>query len=156
MRKAHLAFEGSDDVELEITARHLTEPQRKHLDTQVPPIDLTEPQEKLKKPRAMRGSFVAQQSGNYHIHITDVEGFTNRDPINYTLTVFRDAVPDVNIVSPARDTVLDNAMLVELEVEAADDYGIQELQLVYHVEAEGAEEMNIPLKRWDCPERTRP
>ena len=132
LEKARLAFTESDAVELEITARHLTEPQGKS-----------------KKTRAMRGSFVAQQSGNYHIHITDVEGFTNRDPINYTLAVFRDAAPDVNIVSPARDTVLDNAMLVELEVEAADDYGIQELQLVYHVEAEGAEEMNVPLKRWD-------
>ena len=96
----------------------------------------------------MRGSFVAQQSGNYRIHITDVEGFTNRDPINYTLTVRRDAAPDVNIVLPARDTVLDNEMLVELQVEAADDYGIQALQLVYHVEAEGAEEINVPLKRW--------
>ena len=158
LEKAHLAFEESDDVELEITARHLTELQRKQLETkpeadiqsrtQRPPTHLTEPQEKLKKPRTMRGSFVAQKSGNYHIHITDVEGFTNRDPINYTLTVLRDAAPDVNIVSPARDTVLDNEMLVELQVEAADDYGIQALQLVYHVEAEGAEEINVPLKRW--------
>ena len=39
-------------------------------------------------------------------------------------------------------------MLVELEVEAIDDYGIQELQLVYRVEVEGAEEVTVPLKRW--------
>ena len=131
LKAASLVFEESDDVILEITTRHLTEPQGK-----------------LEKPRTMRGSFVAQQSGNYHIHITDVEGFTNRDPINYTLTVLKDAPPDVNIVSPARDTILDNAMLVELKVEATDDYGIQALQLLYHVEAEGAEEINVPLKRW--------
>ncbi|RKU30930.1 hypothetical protein C6499_05460 [Candidatus Poribacteria bacterium] len=131
LQAASLVFEESDDVILEVTTRHLTEPQGK-----------------LEKPRTMRGSFVARQSGNYHIHITDVEGFTNRDPINYTLAVLRDAAPDVNIVSPARDTVLDNAMLVELKVEATDDYGIQALQLIYHVEAEGAEEINVPLKRW--------
>ena len=101
----------------------------------------------------MRGSFIAQQSGNYRIQITDVEGFTNREPINYTLTVFKDTAPDVNIVSPARDTVLDNAMLVDLKVEATDDYGIQALQLVYRVEAEGAEEVNVPLKRWGVAER---
>ena len=148
LKAASLAFEDSDDVALEITAQHLTEPQQKQLETQIPPTHLTEPQGKLKKLRTMRGSFVAQQSGNYHIHITDVEGFTNRDPINYTLTVRKDAPPDVNIVSPERDTVLDNTMLVELKVEATDDYGIRELQLVYHVEAEGAEEMNVPLKRW--------
>ena len=99
-------------------------------------------------PRTMQGSFIAQESGNYRIQITDIEGFTNREPINYTLTVFKDAAPDVNIVSPARDTVLDNAMLVDLKVEATDDYGIQALQLVYRIEAEGAEEINVPLKRW--------
>lgn len=151
LKAAALVFEESDDVILEITTRHLTEPQRKQIETngtQIPPTHLTEPQGKSEKPRTMRGSFVAQQSGNYHIHITDVEGFTNRHPINYTLTALRDASPNVNIVSPARDTVLDNAMLVELKVEATDDYGIQALQLVYHVEAEGAEEINVPLKRW--------
>ncbi len=141
LEKAHLAFEDSDDVPLEITAPHASDPLVDRIENgQLP--------EAIPKPPTMRGSFVAQQSGNYRIHITDVEGFTNRDPINYTLTVLRDAAPDVNIVSPARDTVLDNEMLVELQVEAADDYGIQALQLVYHVEAEGAEEIKVPLKRW--------
>ena len=131
LKTARLTFEESDAVELEITARHLTEPQGT-----------------LKRLRTIRGSFIAQQSGNYRIQITDAEGFANRDPINYTLTVFKDAAPEVNIVSPARDTVLDNAMLVDLTVEATDDYGIQALQLVYRVEAEGAEAVNVPLKRW--------
>ena len=158
LEAASLAFEESDDVALEITAQHLTEPQRKQLETewqadirretQGPPTDQTEPQGTIKTPQTMRGSFIAQQSGNYRIQITDVEGFTNRDPINYTLTVFNDAAPEVNIVSPARDTVLDNAMLIDLKVEATDDYGIEALQLVYRVEAEGAEEVNVPLKRW--------
>ena len=141
LKEASLTFEESDDVTLEITARHLLE---------------TAPQPNVDGPlpetnpilQTMRGSFIAQQSGNYHIQITDVEGFTNREPINYTLTVFKDAAPDVNIVSPARDTVLDNAMLVDLKMEAADDYGIQALQLVYRIETEGAEEVNVPLKRW--------
>ena len=139
LEAASLVFEESDNVALEITARHLIEPQGT-----------------LKTPRTMQGSFIAQQSGNYHIQITDVEGFTNPEPINYTLTVFKDTVPDVNIVSPARDTVLDNTMLVDLKVEATDDYGVQALQLVYRVEAEGAEEVNLPLKRWgveDAPAR---
>ncbi len=141
LKAASLAFEESDNVKLEITARHLLEtaPQ--------PPVD-GQGAAANPIPRTMRGSFIAQQSGNYRIQITDVEGFTNREPINYTLTVFKDTAPDVNIVSPARDTVLDNAMLVDLKVEATDDYGIQALQLVYRVEAEGAEEVTVPLKRW--------
>ena len=99
LETASLAFEDSDNVTLEITARHLTESQRKQLETKwkadgrsethIPPTHLTEPQEKIKRPRTMRGSFIAQQSGNYRIQITDAEGFTNRDPINYTLTGFQ-------------------------------------------------------------------
>ena len=142
LEKASLAFEESGDVLLEIKERS-----EHQFATQ--PIEGEQKQETPPIPRIMQGSFIAQQSGNYHIRITDVDGFANRDPVNYTLTVFEDAVPEVSIVAPARDTVLDNSMLVELKVEATDDYGVQELQLVYRVEVEGAEEVNVPLKRWD-------
>ena len=132
LEKAALVFEESGDMPLEIKEQTLQQ-------------SGAQPMEDWQ----MRGSFIAQQSGNYHIRITDVEGFMNRDPVNHTLTVFEDAPPDVSIVAPARDTILDNTMLVELKVEATDDYGIQDLQLVYRVEVEGAEEVNVPLKRWN-------
>ena len=135
LSESHLAFEESGDVPLAVATTQAVS------DGQVP--------DAAPASHTMQGVFIAQHTESYRIRITDAEGFTNRDPINYTLTVFKDAPPEVNIVSPARDTVLDNAMLIALEVEASDDYGIQELQLVYRVEAEGAEEMNIPLKRWD-------
>ena len=137
LQKASLVFEASGDVPLEIREKHLQET-----------ITQDGRVEEWKDER-IEGSFIAQQSENYHIQITDLEGFTNRDPVKYMLTVLEDAAPDVAIVEPARDTVLDDAMLVELKVEATDDYGIQELQLVYRVESEGAEEVNVPLKRWD-------
>ncbi len=136
LQKASLVFEASGDVPLEVTEEDTAQ--------------LTEDgQATTPTLQTMRGAFIAQQSENYHIQITDVEGFTNRAPVKYMLTVLEDAAPDVAIVEPARDTVLDDAMLVELKVEATDDYGIQELQLVYRVESEGAEEVNVPLKRWD-------
>ncbi len=142
LETASLVFEVSGDVSLEVIGqpeqRSSTQSAEDGQIPRIPPV-----------PRIMQGSFIAQQSGNYRIHITDIDGFTNRDPVNYTLTVFEDAVPDVSIVAPARDTVLDNTMLVELNVEATDDYGIQELQLVYRVEVKGAEEVNVPLKRWN-------
>ena len=142
LEKASLAFEESGDVSLEIKEqsehRSATQPTEDGQRQEPPPMS-----------RVIQGSFIAQQTGNYRIRITDVDGFTNRDPVNYTLTVFKDAIPEVSIVAPARDTVLDNAMLVELKVEATDDHGVQELQLVYRVEVEGAEEVNVPLKRWD-------
>ena len=142
LQKASLVFEGAGDMPLEIKGQQLQEATTELVeDGQI--------QEPTRTPQIMQGSFIAQQSGNYHIQITDVEGFANRDPVKYMLTVLEDAAPDVTIVTPARDTVLDDAMLVELKVEAADDYGIRELQLVYRVESEGAEEITVPLKRWD-------
>ena len=144
LQKAYIAFDASDDVLLEVKEAELQDPI-----TQLPVGGNSDSRQKaLSTPQIIHGSFVARQSENYRIHITDVDGFTNRNPVNRTITVFEDAVPDVNIVAPARDTVLDDAMLVELRVEATDDYGIQELQLVYRVESEGVEEVNVPLKRW--------
>ena len=141
LEKASLVFKESGDVPLEIKEQIRQQPITQSAEER-------QTQETIHNHRIMQGSFVAQRSENYHIRITDLEGFTNRDPVNRTLTVFKDAVPDVSIVAPARDTVLDNTMLVELKVEATDDYGIQELQLVYRVEIEGAKEVNVPLKRW--------
>ncbi|MCY4567701.1 MAG: hypothetical protein OXD49_05270 [Candidatus Poribacteria bacterium] len=142
LQEAHLTFDESSNVELEITEGQL-------LDDVTQLMEDEQGQDILSTPQIIQGSFVAQQSENYRIYITDVDGFTNRNPVNRTVTVLKDVDPDVAIVSPARDTVLDDAMLIELKVEATDDYGIQELQLVYRVESEGAEEVNVPLKRWE-------
>ena len=151
LQKARIAFDASGDIPLEIREGQLQGAitqlpvggeeisNQKHSDSR---------QETPSTPEIIQGSFVARQSENYRIYITDVDGFTNRDPVNRTITVLEDAVPEVTIVAPARDTVLDDAMLVELKVEAMDDYGIQELQLVYRVESEGTEAVNVPLKRW--------
>ncbi|MDE0687173.1 MAG: hypothetical protein OXI61_03330 [Candidatus Poribacteria bacterium] len=141
LRKAHIAFEASGNVELEIREGKLQDPI-----TQL--VEDGQQQEAPTTSQTIQGAFVARESENYRIHITDSDGFTNRNPVSRTITVLEDTAPDVNIVAPARDTVLDDAMLVELKVEATDDYGIQELQLIYRVESEDAEEVNVPLKRW--------
>lgn len=141
LQKAHIAFEVSGNVELEIREGKLQDPI-----TQL--VEDGQQQETPATSQTIQGAFIARESENYRIHITDSDGFTNRDPVSRTITVLEDTAPDVNIVAPARDTVLDDAMLVELKVEATDDYGIQELQLIYRVESEGAEEVKVPLKRW--------
>ena len=144
LQRAHIAFEVSDDILLEVKEGKLQGPI-----TQLPVGGISNSQQKvLSTPQIIQGSFVARQTENYRIYITDVDGFTNRYPVNWTITVLEDTAPDVTIVAPARDTVLDDAMLVELKVEATDDYGIQELQLVYRVESAGASAVNVPLKRW--------
>lgn len=126
---AYLAFEESEDVSLALVNRQNEAPQ-------------------------IQGAFIAQRSENYRIHLTDVEGFTNKDPVNYTLLVVKDATPHVDIVEPTRDSVLDDSMLVELKIEATDDYGVQALQLVFRIETEGEDAVNVPLKQWDATQKS--
>ncbi len=129
LQQAQLVFDSSDAVPLTVTTGTPDDVQR------------------------IRGSFTAQQTDTYHIAITDTEGFPNPDPVNYTMTVLEDAVPKVALIAPGRDTVLDDAMLVDLKIEATDDYGIQALQLVYRIESEGTEPVTLPLKRWEQGDR---
>ena len=70
LKEASLAFEESGDVVLEI----------KEQTEQPPIIQLTEEgqQATASMSPTLQGSFIARQSENYHIHITDVEGFANR------------------------------------------------------------------------------
>ncbi len=134
LASAYLDFEESEDVSLEITESGETGARRGTGNGTATRID---------------GTFIARKSENYSIRLIDAEnGLTNRNPIRYTVNVIKDAAPAVDIIEPARDSVLDDAMFVELKVEATDDYGIQALQLVYRVEREDAAEVNVPLKQW--------
>ncbi len=102
----------------------------------------------------IEGSFIAEQAGTYHIQIQDNEGLTNIDPLVYTLNVYKDSPPQVEIVEPGKDLVLDNDMLVKLKVEATDDYGIQALQLVHRIQKENVDDKIITLKQ--IPVNTSP
>ncbi|MCE2400497.1 hypothetical protein J4G08_06365 [Candidatus Poribacteria bacterium] len=102
----------------------------------------------------IKGSFIAKQAGKYHIQIQDTDGLTNTDPLTYTLNVFKDTAPQVEIIEPGKDLVLDNDMLVKLKVEATDDYGIQALQLVHRIQKENTDDITVTLKQ--VPTSTAP
>ena len=125
LSEAHLIFEDSDLIKLKVNAE-----------------------------TGIEGSFIAERAGTYHIQIQDSEGLVNMDPLVYTLNVYKDSPPHVEIVEPGKDLVLDNAMLVKLKVEATDDYGIQALQLVHRLQKENSDDRIITLKQ--IPPRTSP
>lgn len=109
---------------------------------------------KIEDSTQMNGSFIAQQATKYHIELLDTDGLTNNNPLSYTLDVSKDAAPQVEIIEPGRDLVLDNDMLVKLNVEATDDFGIQALQLVYRIQKETAADITVTLKQ--MPSTTSP
>ena len=118
LSEAHLIFEDADLIELNINSE-----------------------------TGIEGSFIAQQAGTYHIQIQDTDGLTNTDPLVYTLNVYKDTPPKVEIMEPGKDLVLDNDMLVKLKIEATDDYGIQALQLVHRIQKENVDDKIVTLKQ---------
>ena len=102
----------------------------------------------------MKGSFIAEQASTYHIHIQDEHGLSNKVPLTYTLNVFKDAAPQVDIIEPGKDLVLDTDMIVRLKVDATDDYGLQNVQLVYRIQKDDFNPIKTTLKH--LPHNTSP
>ena len=107
------------------------------------PVKLTLPEGTL-----LSGSFIVQRSEKYHIELIDTDGVSNAQPIAYTIHAIEDAAPQIEIVAPGKDVVLDDLMIVTLQLDAKDDYGVQKIQLVYRVEGT-EEDVVVPLKTWD-------
>ena len=102
----------------------------------------------------INGSFIAKQADRYNIQLLDTDNLTNVIPLIYTLDIYKDTPPQVAIIDPGEDRVLDDDMLVELKVEATDDYGITAAELVYAIQKENATDQTVTLKR--IPSDTSP
>ena len=96
----------------------------------------------------LSGSFIVQRSEKYHIELIDVDNLSNSQPIAYTIHAIEDAEPQIEIVAPGKDVVLDDSMIVSLQLDAKDDYGVQKIQLVYRVEGTD-DDVVVPLKTWN-------
>ena len=85
------------------------------------------------------GSWRPQVSGVYPWHFTDTEGNPAEvTPPPLELTLVPDSAPDVAVLLPGKDTLLPVTLRQPLVLEAADDYGLDRLELVvYRVTAFG-------------------
>ncbi len=95
----------------------------------------------------LSGDFIVQRSEKYHIELIDTDNVSNSQPIAYTIQAIEDAEPHIEIVAPGKDVVLDDSMIVSLQLDAKDDYGVQKIQLVYRVEG-ADDDVVVPLKMW--------
>lgn len=95
----------------------------------------------------LSGSFIVQRSEKYRIELIDTNSISSAQPIVYTIHAIGDTEPQIEIVAPGKDVVLDDSMIVSLQLDAKDDYGVERIQLVYRVE--GADDaITVPLKEW--------
>ncbi|MBM3236807.1 hypothetical protein FJZ31_11000 [Candidatus Poribacteria bacterium] len=98
----------------------------------------------------LNGNFRVQRSGKYYLLLTDTEGITNSKPIQYIVSAIKDKEPQVEILKPGQDIVLDDTMLIPLEISALDDYGVKTVRLVYRVEGQ-EKKHTVALKQLDKP-----
>jgi len=90
----------------------------------------------IAKNQKLTGVFSVQRSGTYYLSITDTEGYTNSDPIKYSISAVADQPPGVDIVKPGEDVEIGDEMALPLQIEAQDDYGIAAMKLHYQIEGE--------------------
>jgi len=88
------------------------------------------------------GRWTPRRSGVYDWRFEDTGGSAAAvAPLPLRLTLVRDSAPTVRFTSPARDTVVPTNLRQPLVIEARDDYGVAELELVaYRVTSLGERE----------------
>jgi Domain of unknown function (DUF4175) len=107
--------------------------------------------DKAKQPAAFSGrdlsfEFAALVDGRYRVLLEDSLGFATREPLAYTVEVFQDRAPTVDVLEPGEDTAMPRGQTVDLGFVAADDYGLARASL--HWRKQGDEKFrgqNLPL-----------
>ncbi|MDZ7779412.1 MAG: hypothetical protein U5R14_05645 [Gemmatimonadota bacterium] len=99
------------------------------------------------------GRWTPETSGRYTWLFRDSGGEAPADvPPPIELVVQADQVPFVEITSPARDTVLSSDLSQRLAIEAGDDHGLAELELVAHRVTALGEHREPVVQRFDLGE----
>lgn len=111
-----------------------------------PPVKLT-----VSEGIRLSGSFIVQRTEKYRIELIDTDSISNVQPIVYTIHAIEDTEPQIEIIAPGKDVVLDDSMLVSLQLDATDDYGVEKIQLVYRVEGTD-DDIVVLLKQWNPTE----
>ena len=96
--------------------------------------------------KAMSGVLQVLENGSYCFEIKDLSGRIIRDPALYTVEVIPDLPPETTVIAPAKDLVVNEKDVVNLQYNAKDDYGLAEISLVYEV---GNEKNTRHLSRFD-------
>lgn len=79
------------------------------------------------------GRFSIIRNDSYSVMISDSAGRMNNNPITYSIHIEPDYPPAVNILSPKRRIDIDERMVLDLSIEAHDDFGVSDLRICYRI-----------------------
>ncbi len=94
-------------------------------------FDAKEPETVAHTGRDLSFEFTALADGQYRVLLEDTLGFATRDPLAYTVEVFPDHAPTVDVLEPGEDTAMPRTRLVDIGFIAADDYGVTRATLFH-------------------------
>lgn len=75
--------------------------------------------------------FYVRENSNYKILLQDTAGYTNQNPIAYTISILPDNPPFVDLIEPGEDIEIQLDATLAIQAEVIDDYGISNTSLYY-------------------------
>ena len=80
--------------------------------------------------------FVVDKSGDYAVHLTDTQGFSNPTPVRYSISAVPDSPPRVILVRPGAEALATPVSVLRLEYKISDDYGLRSGRLAFRLNEE--------------------
>ena len=92
-------------------------------------------------PQEVTGKFLVRNDGSYTVKFRNQGGQMNPEPVLYDIRVTRDAPPSVKFTAPPARLKAPSNAKVDLDYEAADDFGVKSLVLSVY---QGNESLTTP------------
>jgi len=103
-----------------------------------------------------RGTFSLRREGTYYVRLESSDGITNRDPIQYQVSLQPDARPSVSFLQPQSTADLGDDLTQQLRVKLSDDFGFSQVKLYFRLaeqrfgdDQEDFSSISLPLPNTD-------
>lgn len=103
--------------------------------------------------RRLEGEMVVMQAGSYRFELQDHQGRKWLEPRAHAINLEADKHPTVRLTQPQEGLVVREQDAVDLLYDARDDFGLQELRLVYRVSSRPEGEQRRVLARFPKSKR---
>jgi len=107
---------------------------------------------KVSHGRELRGALTVMAAGKYYLEATDRRGKYRAEPRGHQVLVEEDLYPEVTLEKPVADLEVSVGDSVEIVYQAADDFGLSAVSVVYRV---GQEEKRREIFRAEQPVQKR-
>ena len=96
----------------------------------------------------LEGSFRVERDDSYRIHLQNLESVWNAASDEYIVVSLVDQPPSITLSRPGRDKKVTNLEEVFVEAEAEDDFGIRDARLLFSVNGEPEESVDLEIGRY--------